>query len=232
MVVSKLIESLVYESGAVPSDVEVAERFRVWINDAVEEILAEGPYPILNNAVGLSVVAGVSEYAVSPTTADLRSITENATGSRLSYLPPDELAARQLRLDQTGSPAVWWYSGFDPDSGSALIRVWPTPDADRVYTAYGHPRLVSALTETSVIPLPEDFLLVVRHYVRALAAEQQVKDEVTAVEAERKRGRYETALLRLKSRFKSPPARWAVMQPRDVAPVDPFGVPQYPDIIS
>lgn len=232
MTVEQLVQKLAYEAGHSPADTEIEEQYRTWINDGIEEILAEGPWPVLNGSVGLTVQPGVAEYAVSAQTADIRAITETSTGAALTYVPPDEFVARRLRLDLPGKPSLWWYIGYDADQSSVLVRVWPTPTAEQQFTVFGHPRITAALALTATIPLPDDFLHVLRQYVRAMAAENQADDEGGALRATKAEDRYKRSLARLTDRFRSASARWSKMMPRDTAAHDAFGVPVLPENIS
>lgn len=236
MTVTQLLRPVLRELGEFSENRDTREQFVQWANESIEEVLASGPWPLLDVTRGLTLLEGVSEYVLASDVADVIAITEPTTGEALVYRPLDDVISRGYKLDTPGRSTIFWYTGHDADAGGTSIRVWPVPTEGRVFSVLGRPRMASTLAETDTVPLPGEFISVVRDLVRGRYAESLVladkATELTERYADRARARASKGLAGLLDRYGRVAARHTRMQPRDVAVYDAFGVPQLPTVIG
>jgi hypothetical protein len=87
--------------------------------------------------------------------------------AKLAYYPVERINARGT-VEVPGQPTWWYLAGVDTSTGGLKIRLYPLPADEEHYIVkvYGVGRPLT-LGDTDFIPVPEDFLIPLRHGVRA-----------------------------------------------------------------
>lgn len=173
MTLDQLSSEMALEFGEQYSDLDVSMQFQSWTNETINEVYSAARWFFKNVKVQIDPVAGTAEYTLPATVSQVRDVQIPATGIRIAFAPVERLIARGYNLALAGTPKAWYLSGVG--TGSALkVSFWPVPDAAFVTAIAANPKIdvhaskrPSTLQATDEIPLPEEYVRVVRDGIRA-----------------------------------------------------------------
>lgn len=173
MTLDQLASEMALEFGEAYSDLDVSMQFQAWTNEAINEVYSAARWFFKNQKVQIDPVMNQAEYTLPATVSQVRDVQVPATGLRIAFAPVERLIARGYNLALPGTPKAWYISGVG--TGSALkISFWPVPDIDFINAIVANPKIdvhaikrPSTLQQTDEIPLPEEYLRVVREGIRS-----------------------------------------------------------------
>jgi hypothetical protein len=174
MTLDGLAQEMATEFGEQYGDLDIADQFKKWTQQAYEEVVANARWLFRNNRVAVTLVAGTSVYTLAATVSQIRAAYLSNAGQTLqqtvAYCTVERLRARGEALGETGTPLAWFYSGWDSATHAMKVQVWPVPDASAVAT---WPTMYLDVVErpltlvaSDTIPLPVEYLNVIRDCVR------------------------------------------------------------------
>lgn len=167
----QLAQELATELGEQYGDLDVADQFQKWVDEAYLDIAASARWFWLNALVTVVPVAAQAEYSLTDT-SEVRIITINSDPpGRVAYSTVERLISRGETLVEEGTPRAWYKSG---GSGAALkISLWPVPSAAFVALgAAAHLKVFTVARPTGSIAadpvtlLMDEFIPVLRDGVR------------------------------------------------------------------
>jgi hypothetical protein len=162
--VNALAQELATEFGEEYTDQDVADLYRTWVKEIVRRVIGTGRWFTQNTTDSVVTVASTPAYSLAATTGEVKSIRIPATDDVVIYTPVERLIAKDKNLELTGKPTNWWVDSLGT-SQEIKIRLYPIPDA--VYTLELHVlNRPSELGDTDTIPLPVEYIDVVREGVR------------------------------------------------------------------
>lgn len=162
------------ELGERFSDLDVRETFLAWTQDGIDEILASGRFLQSNTTIPITIVLGVSQYTLPNNISEVltfRFLDEDGNFSGESVFASRESLIRRgkdITAQSSAVPPHWFYSGVSAD-GSLLVQFSTVPSGTlqlittAAAEALKQPPTPSATTE---IPLPREFLSVLKELVR------------------------------------------------------------------
>jgi hypothetical protein len=168
--VADIAQEMADEFGEEYTDDDVKNQFVIWVTETIEEIVTSGRWFFQNSSEDVTLVAGVKDYSLSSAVSEVRDIRSPGTKKRIAYIPVERLIARAKDLSLAGTPTNWYIDSLGA-SNEMKISLWPVPNAAavtaespiKVYTI----KRPATLTETSTIPMPEEYIRVLRDGVRA-----------------------------------------------------------------
>lgn len=168
--VDTLANEMATEMGEEYADLDVADQYLTWVKEVVRKVYAAGRWASANNVETITMATGTASYTLDSTTSEVKSVRIPSTGSKVIYSTVERLIAKDKDLEDTGEPDYWWYDGLDA-SASLKIRFYPVPTTAQngVSVQLWVQKRPPSLTDTAVIPLPGEFIDVVRDGVRAKA---------------------------------------------------------------
>jgi hypothetical protein len=221
---SSLAEELATELGEAYKDPEIQRQFKQWVSECVEMILAAARWPFATGVGGVTTSADTRTYELGAGHGDVRIIQEVDQSTTLPYFVLEELQSQGFDIRQTGKPVLWYYDALS-DEGYLVIGFWPVPDAAYSYHIY-RDTVNGALDDSAdvTIPLPADFLQVIRDGVRALYRE----NTENAALAQLAWQRYTQKLGLLRDRYLSPQAGRFALRAVDLPAFTLFDRPRLP----
>jgi hypothetical protein len=166
MLASALIEDLALEFGENPQDGDVVQAVLGFIRDTVQEINIQGEWQHTRVHYPFSTDKGQPTIPLSTDIGPIISVTRDSTGRPLSYINRETLTDGSLILTTQGEPAFWHYEEIDADT--AVLRVYPTPDAEYSYTLTYERSTHAIASEDANLPVPNDFIPVLKHGIRVM----------------------------------------------------------------
>jgi hypothetical protein len=174
MTLDGLAQEMATEFGEQYGDLDIADQFKKWTQQAYEEVVSSARWLFRNARVAVSLVASTSTYTLAPAVSQIRaaylSNAGQTTQQRVAYCTVERLRARGEALGEAGTPEAWFYSGWDNASQAIKVQVWPVPDASAVAT---WPTMYlevlerpTTLAAADAIPLPVEYLNVIRDCIR------------------------------------------------------------------
>lgn len=197
--VASVIDELSSELGEIGGDADTEYVFLNWIKDTIADILLSGEWFFVASSFNLETDSGVSVYNMPTDLGDIKAIQRDDTGQKLVYTRIESLAKATEKIGgtDTGAPVYWLYHTMD--GGVVKIRLYPTPDAAYDLTIY-YEKADPALTAVSdTIPLPPDFIPVLKDKVRYLYYTQVGHEGATAFLSS-----FLNGLNRLRNRYEHP----------------------------
>jgi hypothetical protein len=149
-------------------DAGFVSRVEKRINDALDEIAITTNYNMFRTRDTFSTVAGTAVYQLPTGGRDIEQLRYTDTGQPLWLWGTQEAARAMAMLEESGRARVWIEDGILVSGSDVLyqFRLAPVPDEaleiEQYY--YFHP---SEVTTAQVIPVLEQFLPLIRRYVKA-----------------------------------------------------------------
>lgn len=200
---NQLAEEMALETGETFGDLDVAEQFRTWAQEAIDEVYADTRWFFKNATENIAPVAGVAEYQLTSTVSEIRDLTIPALTRRIAYFPVERINARGWSLSEQGTPRAWYHSGTG-SAGEIKISLFPVPNAAFITAIAANPVITAhtlkrppQLGDDDNIPLPQEYIRLLRDGVRYRVALQD--KDIQSYEASRKS--FMEGLLRLNQRF-------------------------------
>lgn len=202
--VDTLANEIADEFGEEYTDLDVAEQFKSWVKEVVRQVYSSARWFSGNNVETITLADGTAAYSLSSTASEVKSIREPAGNTKLSYTTVERLIARDKDLESSGTPTHWWYDGLG-SSNEVKIRFYPIPSTTSIATAPTLQVWVQkrppSLGDTDTIPLPDEFIDVIRHGVRARVRLNENNIEAGQIALQE----YKEGLMMLLGRFSKPP---------------------------
>lgn len=143
-------------------------RVEARINNALDEIAIATNYNMFKTRANFNTVAGTAVYQLPTGGRDIDQLRYTDNGSPLWLWTPQEAARYGAMLEESGRATVWLEDGILVSGSNVLyqFRLAPKPDSvlEIEQSYYFHPSEVGTAT---VIPVLEQFLPLIRHYVKA-----------------------------------------------------------------
>ncbi len=149
-------------------DTGFVQRVEKRINDALDEIAIATNYNMFRTRDTFLTVAGTAVYQLPVGGRDIEQLRYTDTGQPLWLWTPQEAARNRAQLEEQSRPAVWLEDGILVSGSNVLyqFRLARVPDSileiEQYY--YFHPSEVGTST---VIPVLEQFLPLIRYHVKA-----------------------------------------------------------------
>ena len=202
--VDTLANEVADEFGEEYTDLDVAEQFKSWVKEHVRRVYSAARWFAGNAVETVTLVNAQAVYSLSATASEIKSVRKPVGNTKLSYTSVERLIARDKDLESTGDPTNWWYEGLG-SSNEVQIRLYPIPTTASIAT---EPTLQvwvqkrpPTLGDTDTIPLPDEFIDVIRNGVR-----MQVRLNENNIEAAQiANQQYQESLMLLLGRFSKPP---------------------------
>jgi hypothetical protein len=187
------------EAGEDYTDAQVALLFKQWSKEAFVNTAASSRFLWTNAAFDLTTSIGVSEYTLDATVAEVKALRNKTTEALLGYNTEESLIRLNIDFEESAAPKYWFYSGIDTTSTAFKVQLVPVPDA--VYNLQ-----IRALTrptdlgDSTVIPLPVEFVELLRMFVRAMYQHNDDKIQL----AQQNLQVYQQTLLAYVTRYTAP----------------------------
>lgn len=160
------------ELGEHYADPEIADLLQRWVGESVSEITASGRWFWQNGNEIIVTVDGLRVYTLQSEVSEVTAIWAQDFDKAVAYLPVERLIHRGENLVERGAlPRVWYYAGMDATSTAMKIAFWPVPDATTGSMNIQYLKRPAIGSLTDLLPIPDDYLDVVRLGVRALSAQ-------------------------------------------------------------
>jgi len=166
MIASALIESLALEFGENPQDGDVVAALLGMIRDVVQDINMQGEWQHTRLSFPFETDASSSTVNLPATTGSIIAVQRVDTGRPLQYINLETLTDGSLILADEGEPAFWHYEVID--DGVSKLRLYPTPDDSYSYVVHYETSTHDIADEDASLPLPNDFIPVLKHGVRVM----------------------------------------------------------------
>jgi len=203
--VNALALEVIDDIGEEATDTSVVSTFERWVIEGYQRAVSMADWPFKNDTEDITLVNGTRVYTLPVTVAKIRSLIQGNDGAPLGYVAVERLADLGYNLYATGSPEFWYYD--DGGSASELsIGLYPVPNASYVSStptlkAFVTDRPDTGLSSASDIPLPVEFLNVIKDYVWMKSRSNDKNDGGAGVYWER----FGAGVALLQSRFGATP---------------------------
>jgi hypothetical protein len=162
--VNALAQELATEFGEEYTDQDVADLYRSWVKEIVRRVIGSGRWFTQNTTDNVTTIASTSTYSLDPTTGEVKSVRIPSLDQVVIYTPVERLIAKEKNLELTGTPTNWWIDSIG-SSQEIKIRFYPVPNAALTIELHVLKR-PAELGDTDTIPLPVEYLDIVREGVR------------------------------------------------------------------
>jgi len=149
-------------------DAGFVQRTEKRVNDALDNIAITTNYNMFRTRSTFSTVAGTAVYQLPVGGRDIEQLRYTDTGEPLWLWGTQEAARYMAKLETPGRAGVWIEDGILVSGANVLyqFRLAPVPTSiltiERTY--YFHP---SEVATSTVIPVLEQFIPLIRYYVKA-----------------------------------------------------------------
>jgi hypothetical protein len=139
-----------------------------YINSALDEIATTTNYNMFKTRASFNTVAGTAVYQLPAGGRDIEQLRYTDTGQPIWLWGTQEAAQAIAQLEDPGRACVWIEDGILVSGSNVLyqFRLAPVPDSvlsiEQIY--YFHP---SEVATAQVIPVLEQYLPLIRRYVKA-----------------------------------------------------------------
>ena len=143
-------------------------RVEARVNNALDEIAIATNYNMFRTRAPFNTVAGTAVYQLPVGGRDIEQLRYTDTGQPLWLWTPQEAARYMAQLEEQSRPTVWIEDGILVSGSNVLyqFRLGRVPDSileiEQYY--YFHP---SEVATSTVIPVLEQFIPLIRHFVKA-----------------------------------------------------------------
>jgi hypothetical protein len=217
-----LIEALALEFGENPQDGDVVAALLGMIRDVVQDINMAGEWQHTRLSYIFETDASVNSVSLPETVGQIIAIARNDTGRPLKYINLETLTDGSLVLSDEGEPAFWHFQTIA--DGVPKLRLYPTPDDTYEYTVYYEDATHDISSEDASIPLPNDFIPVLKHGVRVMYYAQSGDPG----QAQLYDARYQRGVQHMRSRYEHIRRDSQTSQYNDIAGQASWPTPQLP----
>lgn len=169
---NQIAEEMALEVGEQYGDLDVADQFQKWAQEAIDEVYSDTRWFFKNAVEDVSPVAGTAEYQLSSTVSEIRDIRIPALTTRIAYFPIERINARGWSLSEAGTPKAWYHSGTGT-AGELKISFYPVPDAAFITAIAADPvievhtlKRPPQLGISDNVPLPQEYIRLIKDGVR------------------------------------------------------------------
>lgn len=169
--VDSLASDMATEFGEEYTDIDIATQFQNWVIEVLEEIVTSGRWFFQNDSEDITLVASQRIYSLSADVSEIRQLYDSTNTARVPYAPVERLVALGKGLLTEGDKPEYWYLEGLGTSQEVVIGLYPIPNATAVTNISplkAHTLLrPAALSSSSTIPLPEEYVRVAKDGIRA-----------------------------------------------------------------
>ena len=189
-------ERLSTQLGEEYSDLDIKTTFDEWTGEVLSNILSEESWAFGNVLSSFDTSASSDNYTIDAGIGEVKALYRTDVDLWLSYVPLEQLRASQLDHDSEAPPRYWTISSI---SGSQfVVKLWPIPDDEYEVYVYGADEVEwDTIAASTIIPLPNPMIPLLRTGVRQLFYEHAGNDAAAAREAIK----YERALNMARGRY-------------------------------
>jgi hypothetical protein len=202
--VDTLANEVADEFGEEYTDLDVAEQFKSWVKEHVRRVYSAARWFAGNAVETITLSNATSVYSLSSTASEIKSVRAPVGNKKLSYTSVERMIARDKDLESTGTPTNWWYEGLG-SSNEVQLRVWPIPTTTSIATEPSLQVWVQkrppSLGDSDTIPLPDEFIDVIRQGVRMQVRLNENNLEAAGLLSQQ----YQEGLMLLLGRFSKQP---------------------------
>jgi len=149
-------------------DAAYISRVEKRINDALDEIAVATNYNMFKTRSTFNTVNGQAVYQLPAGGREIEQLRYTDTGEPIWLLGTQEAARVGAKLEQSGRARIWMEDGVLVSGSNTLyqFRLAPVPNSVLTIerTFYYHP---SEIASATVIPIQDQYLPLVRRFVRA-----------------------------------------------------------------
>ena len=170
-IVSTLASEIASEIGEdYSNDTSVATQFDTWVADVVAEIQTRYRHYFQNAKTTETFVTSTGTYTLPADCSEVRLVRVQETDDVLGATSVEELAIWGIDMDGDGTPQYWTIDEYS--SGAMVLAIYPAPDGDANGNTLEIHYIKSqdSLSSGSTIPLPDEFLPIIKEGVRAKSA--------------------------------------------------------------
>jgi hypothetical protein len=204
---------IISEQGEANDDADFVAQVEAWVNDALSEIAIRTNYNSFKTRDTFNTVVATAEYQLPAGGRSVLQMRYTDNGQPIKLWTIQEAARRMSLLEEPGRARVWLEDGTITQGSNILyqFRLAPVPDSilEIEYEFYYHP---SEIASASVLPVQDQFVGCVKHYVRAQFLERDQKYDA----GDRAQRRYEVALENIVKIESNPPAQDRILKPSDL----------------
>jgi hypothetical protein len=222
MQTSALIEALALEFGENPQDGDVVAALLGMIRDVVQDINMQGEWQHTRLQFPFETDAEEGTVNLPETVGSIIAVQRVDTGRPLKYINLETLTDGSLILDTPGEPAFWHYDTIA--DGVPKLRLYPVPDQAYSYVVFYEDSTHDISSEDAELPLPNDFIPVLKHGVRVMYYSQANEpSQVQLYDA-----RFQRGIQFMRSRYEHIRRDSQSMQYNDIDSVASWPTPQLP----
>lgn len=170
LTVNALALKILTEQDEATDNTEMVSLVETWIDDAVDEIASAYDWKFFKQLDTLATVASQQRYALTENVVDVRGIRFVDTDEPIDYQDEMTLFNTAQDFENEGKPRYWFYmeTSAGTDENIKNIGFLPIPDAvyNLIVNVSVHPT-TTALGTSSNIPFRKEFILAIKHRVRA-----------------------------------------------------------------
>ena len=162
------------------SDADLLDVVKVWVEDAIDELLAYHDWDTLRRTKTFTTDTVTSVYTLEAGVREIRAMRFKDTNEPIQYLDDPVLYSIAEDLEQKRKPQFWFYesSAFVTDQVFLKIQLDSIPDSPYVIE---YAATIDPLSETSVninIPVQRQMFQALKHRVKAFFYEQDREVEL------------------------------------------------------
>lgn len=182
------------------SDLDLVAQVERYANDVIKHIRNFSEWPWLYTSETMNTVASQAGYVISTGSMDITGMRlAGGYDTPLKRIGAEQLSDQGVDLETTGQPELYILTGYTVSSQGAAFNLWPVPNAIYPLIIYETVRATD-VASSSNIPLPEDFMAVLRDGMRHYMA----RDEGDLQGAQAAIVIFDAGLKRLRQRYINP----------------------------
>jgi hypothetical protein len=179
LTVDSFANSMATEAGEDYTDAQVVNIYTQWVKEAYITIAAAARFFWLNGTSTITTKASQATYGLGVSVAEVKTIRNVTTDIPVGYNTEESLARLNIDFEEEGAPRYWFYAGLNASTTEHNIQLVPVPDGEYTLNVRTLHR-PSELSSQSIIPLPIEFLELMRFYVRAQYQHHDDKIQLSA----------------------------------------------------
>lgn len=194
-----LAQRLTKDWGERVADTEAVAQVKEWIMDAFLEVAAFTDWGFLGKTEAISTVAAQRVYNVQVSAAEVTSGRIVINDWPITFVSKQDIVARGFDLELTDTyPKLFYNEGYDETLGQNKIGLYPIP-VGIVALEFTENVRAAELADDSIIPLPSEFVTLLKYYVRG----EQARDDQNETEYTTELNRFYRGLKERKGRFRT-----------------------------
>lgn len=167
--VNAIAQLLILEFGASTGVAAHVTKVEAFVNDAYKDLARQFPWPWHRNVETVNTVNGTAEYSLATSAAEILCMRNGTTLNDYEIIPSPVQWMMGHDLEATGAPTHYYLSGYDASTGKIKFRLSPVPNGAYAVLVEELVR-PGNLATSDTVPIPEEFIPVLKYRVRMLMA--------------------------------------------------------------